>query len=152
MATRKIKCGACGFAALLFTTGESIRLTVDSAKQSQLCNYLKEQPKSSSRRVGALDCLNFREAMDGPTKSNNSGAPTLDETENEAVGAEEAAPENASTKSSARSRRSRRAEVAETGVGSPKAKSAGRAPRKSTRQRKIDSDAPIVADGEPMVS
>ena len=152
MATQKIKCRACGFGALLFTTRESTHLTVDSARQGHLCAYFRGQPKSSARRTGPLDCRDFREALNGPAKDDNCGLPTLDETEDEAVVAKEAAPETASTKNSARSKRSRRAEVAEADAGSKRAKSVRRAPKKSTRHRKIHSDVPFVADGEPMVS
>jgi hypothetical protein len=154
MATQKIKCGACGFGALLFTTGESTKVTVDSAKQSHLCNYFRQQAKSSTVRLGALDCPDFREAVDRPTKVGNSGSPPLDKTENEPEVAKEAAPEKARTKGPARPRRSRRAEVAEAEAeaGSPKAKAVGRAPRKGTVRRKIDSDVPLVPDREPMVS
>ena len=150
MATQKIKCRACGFGALLFATGESTKITVDSAKQTQLCNYFSQRPKSSARRIGALDCPDFREAVSGPATDDSSGLPTLDETKSEAVGAKDATPEKASTKNSARPKRSRRAEVAETDTSSPKAKSVRRAPSKSTRRRKIHSDLPTVTDGEPM--
>jgi len=152
MATQKIKCGACGFGALLFTTGESTQVTVDSAKQSYLCNYFRQQPKSSTGRLGALHCPDFREAVDRPAKNGNSGSPTLDKAENGAEVAKEAAPEEASIKGPARPGRSRRAEVAEDEAGSPKAKAVRRAPRKNTKRRKMGSDGPLGADGEPMVS
>jgi hypothetical protein len=152
MATQKIKCGACGFGALLFTTGESIQVTVDSAKQSYLCSYFRQQPKSSTVRLGALDCPDFREAVDRPTKGGNLGSPTPDKTENETEVAKESAPERASTKGSARPGRPRRAEVSEADPGSPKAKAVRRAPKKGTVRREIDSDVPLVPDREPMVS
>ena len=152
MATQKIKCRACGFGALLFTTGESTKITVDSAKQIHLCTYLRQQPKSSTGRQGALDCPDFREAVDRPNNDGNSGSPALDKTENDREVAKQAAPEKASTKGSPRPGRSRRAEVAEDEAGSPKAKAVRRAPRKNTKRRKISSDGPLGADGEPMVS
>ena len=152
MATQKIKCRACGFGALLFTAGESTRVTVDSAKQIHLCNYLREQAKSSTGRPGALDCRDFREAVQRPGKSDDSDSSTLDEPENERVTADAAAPDKASVENPTRSRRLRQAEGAETHAGSPKPKSARRARKKSTRPRKIHSDSPIVADEEPRVS
>jgi hypothetical protein len=152
MATQKIKCRACGFGALLFTRGESAKLTVDSAKQSHLCNFLKQHLNTSSHKLGALDCRDFREALDGPAEDDGSGSPTLGEPEIEAVEFNEAAPEKAGTKSPARSRKSRRANVSESEPTLPKVKSARRPPRKSTKPRKIHLDVGVVADGEPMVS
>ena len=149
MATQKIKCRACGFGALLFTTGETTKLIVDSAKQIHLCKYLIQQPRSSTRKGGALDCRDFREAVQRPGKNDVSGSPTLDETENEAVAANAAVPEKATIENLARSRRSRPCKGAETDAGSPKAKSARRPPKKRTRPRKIHSDVAIVAEGEP---
>jgi hypothetical protein len=140
MATQRIKCRACGFGALLFTTGESTKLTVDSAKQIQLCNSLREQPKSSVRRLGALDCHDFRKAVQTPGTNDQSGSPTLDEPQKVSIAADAPAPEKASNENPARSRRSRQPERAETQAGSPKAKSAGRPPKKSTRRRKIHPD------------
>ena len=152
MATQKIKCRACGFGALLFTTGESTRLTVDSAKQSHLCNYLRQQPKSSNQRLGALDCRDFREAVDRPARKDTSGLPTLGETEDKAIAANAAVAEKACIENPPRSRRSRQAEGSGSEAGSPKAKSARRQPKKSARPRKTHSDVPIVADGESRAS
>src|ERR687890_344367 len=97
MATQQIKCPTCGFGALLFTTGESTKLTIDSAKQIRLCNYLREQPKSSARRAGALDCRDFRESLKMPGKNDVSGSQTMDEPENEPVAADASVPQKAST-------------------------------------------------------
>lgn len=152
MTTTKIKCGACGFGALLFRAGESTKLTVDSARQTHVCNHLKHQPRSIIRRVGPLDCRDFREAVERPTQNNKAGSPTLDdETESEAVEVKHAAPERASNSTPARVGRSRRAEGAETEAGSSKAKSARR-PRKSTSRRSAHSDVATVSDCAPTVS
>jgi hypothetical protein len=162
MATEKIKCPACGFGALLFTTGETTRLTVDSATQIRVCNRFKHQPKSDTSRIDPLDCHDFREALQRPAKNNNSGSPSLDdETAGEEAGAKEAAPEKSSNKSAARSPKSRPAQVAKTQAGSPKARSARRQPRKSTLQKTAHSAAPVMltesegagqAKADPMLS
>jgi hypothetical protein len=154
MKTQKIKCRACGFGALLFTAGESTRVTVDSAKQIHLCNYLREQPKSRTASPRALDCRDFREAIQRPGKNDDSDSSTLDAPENEGVTADAAAPEKASVENPSQSRRLRQAEAADTHAGSPKPKPTRRARNKSasTRARKTHSDVPIVADGEPRVS
>jgi hypothetical protein len=90
--------------------------------------------------------------VDRPKKDGNSGSPTLDKTEHAPEVVNEAALENAIEKGSARPGSSPRAEVAEAEAGSPKAKALRRAPRKSTKRRKIDSEVPLVAAGETMVS
>jgi len=152
MATQKIKCRACGLGGLLSTTGGSSKLLVDSAKQTHLCNYFKQQPMSIARKLGALDCRDFREAVNQPAQHDSSALPSLDQPEIGAVVAEEAAPEKVSTENSPRSRRSRRTEVTEIDAGSPKAKAARRPSKKSTKPRKIHSDVPAVGDGPSLVS
>ena len=150
MPTEKIKCSACGFGALLFTTGESTKIIVDSVKQIQICNRLKHQPKSTAGRVGPLDCRDFLDAVHGPATHNNSGSSALDDqAQSEAVEAKEVAPETPSDIISARSRKSGRAKVSET---SPKARSARLSSRKIAERRSAEPGAAIDAEASPTVS
>ena len=150
MPTEKIKCRACGFGALLFTTGESAKLIVDSAKQVQVCKRLKDRPKG---RKGPLDCRDFRDVFQRPATPNNSGSPSFDdETQSEALETKEATAERDGDDIPVRSRRSSRAEVAEIGAGSQKEKSARRPSKKSTGRRSAHSDAPIVPGFAPTAS
>src|SRR5688572_15147684 len=136
MATDKIKCSACGFGALLFRTGESIKLTVDSAKQIQVCHHFSDQPQTNVRTLAPLDCRDFLETVQKLANNLNPGTPTLIKgAETEGSEITQAAAEEAVDKEVARSRRSRRTKVAETEAGSPKPRSARRPPKKSAGGR-----------------
>lgn len=150
MPTERIKCPACGFGALLFTTAECAKLTVDSAKQIQVCNRLRDQPKRNTGKVGPLDCRDFLDAFQKPAKDCNPSSATLDdERESETIEVEQAVAEEASNATPGRVGRSRGAEAAEIEAGSPEAKSARRRPRKRASRRSSHSD---VANGDSMVS
>jgi hypothetical protein len=151
MATDKLKCSACGFGALLFRTGESTKLTVDSAKQIQVCHHFRHDPQTKGRRAAPLDCRNFREAIQAPVDARNGGTPnSVESAEGEGLGTTQAAADK--PQKVAPSRRSRGAEVAETGAGSPKATSTRRPSKKSAGGRSTRSKPPIVAAGVPTVS
>jgi hypothetical protein len=150
MPTEKIKCSACGFGALLFTTGESTKIIVDSAKQIQICNRLKHQPKSNTGRVGPLDCRNFLDAVHGPATHDDSGSSALDDqAQSEAIEAKEVAPEKPADEIFARPRKSGRAKVSET---SPKAKSPRLSSRKIAGRRSAEPGSAIDAEASPTVS
>ena len=150
MATEKIRCSACGFGALLFRTGESVKLTIDSAKQIQVCHRFRHEPQTSGRRAPRLDCLDFRETVQALVNNLNSGTPTsVKEAESEGSETAPAAAEEAVDKEVARSRRSRRTKVAETEAGSPKARSARRPSKKSAGGRSANSRPPTRATGAP---
>jgi hypothetical protein len=152
MATEKIKCSACGFGALLFRTGESINLTIDLAKQIQVCHHFRDQPQTNARRVAPLDCRNFRETVQRPAGIDPGTRTAVKEAESEGLGNTQAAAEEAADKKPARSRTSRRAEVAKAEARSPKAKSARRPPRKTTSPRSAHSGDPTVAAGAQTVA
>ena len=151
MATKRIRCGSCGFGAILSTAGESPKLIVDSAKQIQICSRHPHRPQTNGRRLDPLDCPDFRDAVQGPTITSTPGTTTLlREAESEGLGIEQVAAQNAAYKKPARVRRSRKAEAPKSEVASPKAKSARPSPTK--RPRSVPSDIASVAEGESMVS
>src|SRR5215203_5481209 len=77
MATERVKCSACGFAALLRRTGESIKLTIDSAKQIQVCDHLSHESQTNARRLAPLDCRAFRDTVQILAKNWKPSTPTL---------------------------------------------------------------------------
>jgi hypothetical protein len=176
MATQKVRCRACGFGALLFSTAEGTWLTVDSAAQRRACKHLSDHPRTNAENVGPLDCRDFHIAFLRVGKGDDASSPISEEAESEAVGrtavvaepasntgagishsdsdSEAAAAEQtvagiAEDKLSERARRPRPAEVASP-KAKKKAKAAPRPARKKTR--KIHLDLAISADEEPRVS
>src|SRR5215207_7926295 len=77
MATQRVRCSACGFAALLRRTGESIKLTIDSAKQIQVCDHLSHESQTNSRRLAPLDCRAFRDTVQILANNWKPSTPTL---------------------------------------------------------------------------
>src|SRR5215207_4551286 len=77
MATQRVRCSACGFAALLRRTGESIKLTIDSAKQIQVCDHLSHESQTNSRRLAPLDCRAFRDTVQILANSWKPSTPTF---------------------------------------------------------------------------
>jgi hypothetical protein len=125
MPTEKIRCPACGFAALLLTIGESTRLTVDSRTQIQLCKSLSDHLQSSSLRARPLDCPAFREALQRPRTGNLHPASSDETTEVDELAVAQDAPEQLSQKNPLGPRKSRRTK-AKSEAASPNMKSASR--------------------------
>src|SRR5829696_1816911 len=94
MATERVKCSACGFAALLRRTGESIKLTIDSAKQIQVCHHFSHAPQRKARRLAPLDCRAFHETVQTLVSNRKPSTPTLvEDTQSEGSGITQAAVE-----------------------------------------------------------
>ena len=145
MATQKIKCPACGFDALLFTTQGSTALTVDTAKQIKVCDHYRHRLQTNARKGAPLDCRSFREAVQKPA-SLNPHIPTLvNEAGSEGSRTEQAAAEEAADKKTARSRTSRRAEV-KAEPASPRAKLARHRRKNTTSPRGANNGVSVVAD------
>jgi hypothetical protein len=152
MTTKKIHCSACGFGALLFRTGESIALTIDSAKQIQVCRQLRDQPQANARRVAPLDCRDFREAVERLANNHKPVTQTsINDPEIEDSRIMQAPVEEAVDTEVGRSRPARETEVAEPETRSrPRSalpKAARRPSKKSVRGRSASSEPAIIAAG-----
>ena len=176
MATQRVRCRACGFGALLFSTAEGTWLTVDSAAQRRACKHLGDHPRTNAENAGPLDCRDFHIAFVRLGKGDDASSSISDGIQGETVGgttvvaepasntdaetspcdpdSEAAAAEQtvAGTVEGKLSERARRPKPAEVASPKPKkkAKAAPRSARKKTR--KIHSDIAISADQEPRVS
>jgi hypothetical protein len=128
MPTQKIKCPACGFAALLVVMGESPKLTLDSMKQIQLCKSLTDHLQSRSSRARALDCPAFREELQRPRTGNLRPASSDESTEIEKAVITQDAPEQLSEEKPSGPGKPRRAK-AKSEAASPDLKSTRRGRR-----------------------
>jgi len=147
MVTERVKCSGCGFAALLFRTESSIKLTIDSAKQAQVCGQLRQELQTQGRRLAPLDCRAFCETVQYLTSDSKPDTSTLaKDAESEASVMAEAPDANVIDEQVVRSRKPRKA-IAEAEAGSPKARSARRAPKKVAGRRSARS-RPVVGAAE----
>lgn len=147
MATERVKCSGCGFAALLFRTESSIKLTIDSAKQAQVCHQLRQEPQTQVRRLAPLDCRAFCDTVQCLANNSNPDTSTLaKDAESEASVMPQAPDANVVDEQVVRSRKPRKA-IAEAEAGSLKARSARRAPKKAAGRRSARS-RPVVGAPE----
>jgi hypothetical protein len=153
MPTDRVKCSGCGFAALLFRTEESVKLIIDSAKQTQVCHHLRQEPQTQVRRLAPLDCLAFRETVQTLASNSKRDTQTLaKDAESEGSETARAPAVKVADEEVVRSRKSHEAKIAEAGAGSPKARSARR-PSKKVAGRRSARPSPVIGAAEaPTVS
>lgn len=63
-----IKCSECDFEAPYVTSDGKGRLTIDAAKQVQVCAFFKEQAKLNPSKPVSLDCPHFHEGLARPRR------------------------------------------------------------------------------------